>query len=137
MTWPRSAVEIALERAERVQAEQPAPAEEVASSASEEVAPEAPPLFPGASCAECRFGILREENWSNYTVEGVSFHCAVSLHPTPGFDAWYGEEPQLRYAERCFAYVLGRALRLDVDGEELVEASPAQQAMYRAWCGDI
>ena len=72
-----------------------------------------------AKCTECRYHILRDEGYSNYTVEGTAFNCAMGLHPDAPFDQFYEKAKELNYAETCSTFTRGEGLRMDVDGEYL------------------
>lgn len=67
------------------------------------------------SCNDCRFAIMTDFGYSNYTVEGTTFLCGKNLHPHGEFDRWYGEETRLQYAEECIGYEGGGAIFIDVD----------------------
>jgi hypothetical protein len=90
-----------------------------------------PPRKPYVSlfkrCNDCRFHILRDEGYSNYTVEGVSFNCAKGLHPKAPFDNFYAKAPELGFAESCTSFTRGEGVHIDVDKEELESLTPAQQ----------
>lgn len=78
------------------------------------------------NCNECRFAILEDYGYSNYTVEGTLFYCAKRLHPENGFDRFYGANPKLDFAETCTGFELGAPLEIDVDKEKLGELTPQE-----------
>lgn len=78
-------------------------------------------------CTDCRFHILRDEGYSNYTVEGVSFHCAWRLHPQAPFDNFYAKAPELGFAESCSSFTRGEGVHLDVEEDDLDDLTPAQK----------
>lgn len=90
-----------------------------------------PPRKPYVSlfkkCTDCRFHILRDEGYSNYTVEGTSFNCAKGLHPKAPFDNYYSKAPELGFAESCSSFTKGEGLHMDVDYEKLESLTPAQR----------
>lgn len=71
------------------------------------------------SCETCRYCLLEDWGYSNYTVEGTNVHCLKKIHPESGFDRWYGVDKRLAFAETCPQYVKGEALALDCDREVL------------------
>jgi hypothetical protein len=70
-------------------------------------------------CTQCRFHILRDEGYSNYTVEGTTFNCAKGLNPAAPFDNFYSKAQELNFAEACSGFIPGPGVQLDVDGEVL------------------
>ena len=66
-------------------------------------------------CNDCKYCILQDEGYSNYTVEGTTADCL--LHKNPGFpeDNFYGKEPVLKYAEECDRFTHGDCVEVDVD----------------------
>lgn len=69
------------------------------------------------TCDQCKFCVLKDEGYSNYTVENTSVNCAESKHPDAPFDRFYGEDERLQFAETCSSFIAGDAVELDVDGE--------------------
>ena len=47
------------------------------------------------NCTSCKFAVLEDYGYSNYTTEGTNFRCGVGKHPDGEFDAFYGEEKNL------------------------------------------
>lgn len=90
-----------------------------------------PPRKPYVSlfkkCTDCRFHILRDEGYSNYTVEGTNFNCAKGLHPKAPFDNYYSHAPELGFAESCSSFTRGSGVEIDVEGDNLHELTPAQK----------
>lgn len=90
-----------------------------------------PPRKPYVSlfkkCTDCRFHILRDEGYSNYTAEGVSFNCAKGLHPKAPFDNFYAKALDLGFAESCSSFTRGEGVHLDVELKELESLTPAQK----------
>lgn len=70
-----------------------------------------------STCAQCKYSIMTDYGYSNYTVEGTTFSCARRLHPLGEFDRFYGENPKLNYANECVSFVEGDGMDQDVDGE--------------------
>lgn len=73
------------------------------------------------SCTDCRWAILQDNGYSNYTVEGTDLMCAGMFHPEKSFDAYYGNSEQAKFAEQCTHFEEGEAPRLDVEGEWRLE----------------
>jgi hypothetical protein len=80
-------------------------------------------------CTECKFHILRDEGYSNYTVEGTAFNCALGLNPHAPFDNFYSKAPELNFAESCTSFKPGPGLQLDVDGEVLSDLTDDQKTL--------
>ena len=54
------------------------------------------------SCETCRFCLLEDYGWSNYTTEGTTVLCLKRLHPEKeGFDHRDGEDVRFNFAEKC------------------------------------
>jgi hypothetical protein len=86
------------------------------------------------TCGDCKYAILQDTGYSNYTVMGMDFHCAKELHPDDGFDWWYGEDKRKEFAEQCAGYEAGEPVSMDVDGEN--EYTPDEQAIIDLWNSD-
>ena len=80
------------------------------------------------SCKTCKYAIFQDEGYSNYTVEGTMFYCALEQHPDGEFDRWYGEDIRLDYV--CARYESGEPIYMDVEREGLSELTPEQRAIY-------
>jgi len=76
------------------------------------------------TCNECRFALMQEFGYSNYTVEGTTFHCMLQEHPDGEFDRWYGTDTRLQYAEKCEKYEEGDPDILDVEQSDYDSLSP-------------
>ena len=70
------------------------------------------------NCNHCRYAVMRDYGYSDWTVEGTYFSCALNMHPEGKFDRWYGEDPRLEFAENCERYSYGDPLWMSVSGEE-------------------
>ena len=80
-------------------------------------------------CTECKFHILRDEGYSNYTVEGTSFNCALGLNPDAPFDNFYAKAKELNFAESCKSFKPGPGLQVDVDQEVFGAVTAEQQEL--------
>jgi hypothetical protein len=69
------------------------------------------------SCASCKFALHDDWGYSNYTVEGTSFHYLKSLHPAGSFDEFYGEDERMKFADQCASYIKGEGVFIDCDRE--------------------
>lgn len=78
-------------------------------------------------CSDCKFGIIRDEGYSNYTVEGNTFTCAKGLHPKAPFDNFYGETKEHYFAENCIGYGHGEPFEIDVEEEALQNPTQEQK----------
>ena len=68
-------------------------------------------------CDECKYCVLQDYGYSNYTVEGITADCLLNLNPDFPKDYWYGEEPVLNFAERCQRFAAGEPTMIDTDLE--------------------
>ena len=82
-------------------------------------------------CSECRYAVLVDYGYSNWTVEGTNLYCAKKLHPNDGFDHWYGENNEVRFADNCSGYVSGAPVLVDVDGEAMDGMSEDEREIYQ------
>lgn len=82
------------------------------------------------TCEDCKFCVLADYGYSNYTTEGTEFTCAKNLHPDGSFDRWYGKEPKLDYAQQCSGFEAGEAIRMDCDHEDLDSLTPEQKEIW-------
>ena len=70
----------------------------------------------GKKCTNCRYCLLKDYGYSNYTVEGTDNICLKGLRDE--FDNWYGEEKRnSEFAEKCNEYVTGELVYMDCDME--------------------
>ena len=82
------------------------------------------------SCNECRYAVMVDYGYSNYTVEGTNVYCAQKLHPNDGFDHWYGENEYNKFAEQCQGFTQGSPVMIDVDGEAHDGMSEDEREIY-------
>jgi hypothetical protein len=80
-------------------------------------------------CTDCKYCILRDYGYSNYTVEGTSVHCALNAHPNGVFDRGYGITKELQHAETCPSFIKGEPFEVDVEREAERSATPSQQEL--------
>lgn len=85
------------------------------------------------TCEDCKFCILEDTGYSNYTVEGTDFNCAKKLHPDGVFDRFYGEEDKMKFAQKCSEFEKGNKIEIDVEGENIGNFTPEQKQIYDAW----
>jgi len=83
-----------------------------------------------ASCDECKWCLLEDFGYSNYTVEGTYVHCLKNIHPESGFDRWYGADERLKFAETCESFVAGEPTEVDCDREALESYSDKLSTKY-------
>jgi hypothetical protein len=90
------------------------------------------------TCEGCKFALLEDYGYSNYTVEGTTVHCLKRLHPDrEGFDRWYGEDGRLLFAERCPGFVAGEPVEVDVEQEKAYPYdAPQAQPWWQAYIED-
>lgn len=82
------------------------------------------------TCDDCKFAILEDFGYSNYTVEGTNFSCALALHPDKRFDHWYGEDARLEHAEKCVGFQEGTPINMDVEGDDYNTLTQEQKHIY-------
>jgi hypothetical protein len=87
------------------------------------------------TCESCKYAIFKEEGYSNYTVEGVTFYCFLKKHPEAPLDRWYGTDKRLDYADKCTSYKQGESISMDVDQTDY-ELTPIQVCMYNLTTDD-
>ena len=68
-------------------------------------------------CIDCSYCVRQEYGYSNYTVEGVEVHCLLDANPKFPVDSFYGEEPELKYANQCEKFLPGDCVDIDCDRE--------------------
>lgn len=83
------------------------------------------------TCNECKFAIFKDHGYSNYTVEGIHFTCAIKKHPDvvteEGFDRYYGTDERLNYAEKCLEFTVGDPISICVEGDYDKPLTPEQE----------
>lgn len=89
-----------------------------------------------AKCTNCKFAVLEDNGYSNWTVEGTEFSCAKKVHPAGSFDIYYNTAEQLQYAEGCSGFEDGEPVHMDVDGENLAEFSAEEKVIWALHQGD-
>lgn len=82
------------------------------------------------TCDECKFCLLEDYGYSNYTVEGTYVHCLKRKHPESGFDQFFGEDERLRFAEKCESFTKGDPVFLDCDREDQKKYDDPLSASY-------
>lgn len=70
------------------------------------------------TCDQCKYCLLEDFGYSNYTVDGTEASCILDLNPGLPKDYWYGQEPALNYAEHCSNFTHGEPILVDVDHNE-------------------
>lgn len=68
-------------------------------------------------CSDCRYCIMLEYGYSNWTVEGITVDCLIEKNASMPTDHWYGETPALNVAESCSDYTEGNGVEVDCDRE--------------------
>ena len=70
------------------------------------------------SCKDCKFFMMKDYGYSNYTVEGTDGSCLIDKHPTGTFDIGYNNDNvEFKHANKCDFYNPGECWQCDVDGE--------------------
>ena len=65
-------------------------------------------------CTDCRFCICIDEGYSNWTIEGTKVDCLLKEHPKFPTDRFYEKEKELLYADKCFRFLAGDHVEIDV-----------------------
>lgn len=68
-------------------------------------------------CSDCKFCLLQDFGYSNWTVEGTDCACLLDLNPALPADHFYGDSPALDYADKCPRFTAGEATIIDCDME--------------------
>jgi len=87
-------------------------------------------MMADRTCDNCRFALMDDYGYSNYTVEGTDFTCLKGLHPAGTFDRFYGEDERFRYAAHCAGYSKGDHVWIDCDRERQVNYGDPYSATY-------
>ena len=66
-------------------------------------------------CTDCRYCILKDYGYSNYTVEGTTVDCLKNKNPDFPKDRFYGKEPAIAYADQCDTFSAGESVTVDCD----------------------
>lgn len=82
------------------------------------------------TCNGCKYAVMVNYGYSNWTVEGTNLYCAKKLHPHDGFDHWYGESEHNKFAEQCEGFTSGTPIIIDVDGEAYDALSADELEIY-------
>lgn len=69
-------------------------------------------------CIDCKFCILEDYGYSNWTVEGTNANCLLELNPGYPTDSWYGEAEEHDFANVCPRFKEGPAIEVDVENEQ-------------------
>ena len=79
------------------------------------------------SCNNCRYAVLKDFGYSNYTIEGTEFSCAIQLHPDGSFDHWYGQDARLNWGSECAGYEYGEPAHVDVEQDNITSMTDQQR----------
>jgi hypothetical protein len=66
-------------------------------------------------CVNCKFCVLEDYGYSNYTVEGTNADCLLNLNPDFPVDNFYGETKEHNFASTCSRFTEGSPIAIDVD----------------------
>ena len=69
-------------------------------------------------CIDCKYCLLIDEGYSNWTVEGITANCLLNKNPDFPEDAFYKEEESLLFANKCNKYKFGNPVKVDVEREK-------------------
>lgn len=68
-------------------------------------------------CDDCKFCVLEDYGYSNYTVEGTNADCILEMNPWFPDDHRWGESDSMAFANVCPRFKEGGAIEIDVDRE--------------------
>ncbi len=66
-------------------------------------------------CDKCKFCVLEDYGYSNWTVEGTNVSCVLNLNPKFPADHRWGHSPEAEFAKECSRYTQGDPVEIDVD----------------------
>ena len=66
-------------------------------------------------CDDCKFCILEDYGYSNYTVEGTNADCLLNMNPWLPDDHRWGEADSMVFANICPRFKEGSAIEMDVE----------------------
>jgi hypothetical protein len=69
-------------------------------------------------CTDCKFCVLHDTGYSNYTVEGTDADCLLDMNPDFPADSFYETAEQLDFANVCPRFKEGSGIHVDVDNED-------------------
>lgn len=86
------------------------------------------------NCDNCKYRILLDNGYSNWTVEGTDIDCAKSLNPHFPMDRYYGEIKECKFGDTCKDFEDGDCIaHFDVDGEVQVEKDDIDVDQWKAY----
>lgn len=68
-------------------------------------------------CIDCKFCLLKDYGYSNYTVEGTDADCLLKMNPEFPCDSWYGDAEAHDFANVCPRFKAGAPVEVDVDND--------------------
>jgi len=69
-------------------------------------------------CSNCAWLMMKDDGYSNYTVEETRVYCLLNLHPLmPAVTSYKDEDDAYDQAEKCGSFLPGEPLRVDVEME--------------------
>lgn len=69
-------------------------------------------------CNECKFCVLEDYGYSNWTVEGTNADCLLDMNPWFPVDQGWDTAEELDFANVCPRFKSGDPIHVDVDHEE-------------------
>jgi len=90
-------------------------------------------------CTDCKLCYEKDYGYSNYTVEGTMVYCLKNANPNFPKDRWYGEEPELEFANQCPLFVEGNSVKRyveDSDEDMLGNPDPEINALLIQFFGE-
>lgn len=84
-------------------------------------------------CDDCKWHILQDDGYSNWTVMGTTSHCLLGKREP--VDHWWGEPPELDGFE-CKVFDRGQGFHFDVDCEDKDWRANDPEKEWAAWLPD-
>lgn len=88
-------------------------------------------------CTDCKYCIEEDYGYSNWTVEGTSADCLLSLNPKMPVDRAWNLEPELDFAGQCARFTAGEPVSVDCGQEQGDLANYSEdaevKALLKAW----
>jgi hypothetical protein len=66
-------------------------------------------------CNECKWCVLEDYGYSNYTVEGTNAECLLDMNPAFPVDMGWGLTEEIDFANVCPRFKEGAPIEVDVD----------------------
>jgi len=72
----------------------------------------------GLTCKLCKYSLVEQFGYSNYTVTGEELNCLINKNPFAPIDTFYGETEGEQYANECSSYEEGDGIFFGPEDDE-------------------